>query len=234
MNNTQYIEKTIASVDRILVDTSTLMTNGFRQFISNNKQCFISGNKKIIIPKSVYTEIARHIGSDNYEKSERAMDAIELMSLNKEIFQIESVPLTDEEIAHAFADAQLLSELTLHKSNYNQLLITNDRNLSCDAFDLNQQQSYKGRKVFVCYINFLGEMWCCECARQPSNTLQKLAHPTREDITAPSNSELVADTSDCDNAWKFDWKSCAITLCGVSALFVLYKSCYAITKYIKY
>ena len=80
------------------------------------------------------------------------MAAIELLALNKAIFQVENVPLTAEEIAHTFADAQLLAELTLHRSDYNQLLITNDRKLSCDAYDLNQQQSCKGRKVLVCYI----------------------------------------------------------------------------------
>lgn len=236
MNNAQYIEKTISSVDRILVDTSTLMTNGFHQFISNNKHSLIEGQKKIIIPKAVYTEIARHMVSDNPEKSTRAFAAVELMSLNKEIFQIESVPLSQEEIAHAFADAQLLSELTLHKSNYNQLLITNDRKLSCDAFDINQQQSCRGRKVLVCYINWYGEMQCCECARQPSVIQQENTSQSFTDITSPDNSKVSVDNSTPfnDTTWNFDWKSSAITLCGVGALVVLYQSCYALSKHIKH
>lgn len=141
MTNTQYIDKILSSVERILVDTSTLMTNGFQQFICNNKDRLLADGKEIIVPKAVYTELARHMESTDSEKSELAMAAIELMALNKNVFQIENTTLTEEDIAHAFADAQLLSELTLHRSDYNQLLITNDRKLSCDAFDLNQQQS---------------------------------------------------------------------------------------------
>jgi len=138
MTNSQYTEKTLASVQRILVDTSTLMTPGFQRFISTSKDLLVTGNQKIIVPKAVYTELARHMGSEDSEKCDRAMAAVDLMALNKDVFQVESAPLSEDEIAHAFADAQLLSELTLHRSEYNQLLITNDRKLSCDAFDLNQ------------------------------------------------------------------------------------------------
>ncbi|MBQ8325544.1 MAG: hypothetical protein IJX86_00605 [Lachnospiraceae bacterium] len=235
MNNTEYIEKIIVSVDRILVDTSTLMTNGFQQFISSNKHSLILEQKKIIIPKAVYTELARHIGSDNPEKNERAMAAVELMSLNKDVFQIENVPLSEDEIAHAFADAQLLSELTLHKSEYNQLLITNDRKLSCDAFDLNQQQSCKGRKVLVCYINWYGEMQCCECARHSTDTPEETTLPTLEDITCPNTSEVFNDNSSyIDGSWNFDWKSSVITLCGIGALYALCKNYHFLTKYVKH
>lgn len=236
MNNTQYIEKIITSVDRILVDTSTLMTNGFQQFIFNNKKSLIMGQKKIIIPKAVYTELARHMISDNSEKSSRAMAAAELMSLNKDVFQIENISLSQEDIAHTFADAQLLSELTLHKSDYNQLLITNDKKLSCDAFDLNQQQSCKGRKILVCYINWYGEMQCCECARQSANNSQERTTPIFADIDLPNNTKEHIDnsSSSAENSWKFDWKSSVITLCSAGALYALYHNCYALTKHTKH
>ena len=109
MTNIQYTEKTLSSVDRILVDTSTLMSPGFQQFISNNKGLLLAAGKKLIVPRTVYMELARHVGSIDSEKSEHAMAAVELLSQTKDIFTVVNVPFTEEELAHAFADAQLLS-----------------------------------------------------------------------------------------------------------------------------
>ena len=225
MNNTQYIEKIFASVERILVDTSTLMTNGFQQFISNNKGRLLADSKKIIVPKAVYTELARHMGSEDSEKCEHAMAAVELLALNQDIFQVESAPLSEDEIAHAFADAQLLSELTLHRSDYNQLLITNDRKLSCDAFDLNQQQSCKGRKVLACFINWCGELQCCECARPSAErTVEKQVSCNFENNTVSSsrvpetNPEEVAE-----GTWEFDWLSGLLSLSSAGLIYGLYR-----------
>lgn len=228
MTNAQYIEKTVCSVERILVDTSTLMTQGFQQFIINNKELFSSSNKKIIVPKAVYTELARHMDSTDSNKSNLAMAAVELMALNRDIFLVESASLTKEEIAHTFADAQLLSELTLHRSDVNQLLITNDRKLSCDAFDLNLQQSCKGGKVLVCYINWCGEMQCCECARY-NNTYKSVNAPisiTEESNTSkrihtePSSTNVTPSPED---AWNFDWKSGLISVSSLGILYGIYK-----------
>ena len=233
MNNTQYIEKILASAERILVDTSTLMTRGFQQFIYNNKERFHSDNKKIIVSRAVYAELARHMESTDSEKSASAMAAIELMVLNKSIFQVDSISLDKAELAHAFADAQLLSELTLYKSNYNQLLITNDRKLSCDAFALNQQLSCKGRKIFVCYINWRGELQCCECARPSAeNILEKTITVTKEDFHTHTISERYHGTSE-DNkpSWEFDWKSGIMSISGIGILYSLYKGRKALIRY---
>lgn len=222
MTNKQYIEKIISSVDRILVDTSTLMSPGFLQFISNNKEELVLACKKLIIPKAVYSELARHLASADSDKAELALSAVELISLNKDIFQVENVPLSNDEVLHAFADAELLSELTIHKSNSNQLLLTNDKKLSCDAFDLNQQQSCKGCKVLVCYINWCGEMQCCDCARfsrvNYSNDLNKGIDTIDavEDEINNVNSSLRNK-----NSWKFDWKSGAIGVSGIGAVYCI-------------
>lgn len=234
MNNTQYVEKIITSVDRILVDTSTLMTHGFHQFINDNKERLLLGGKRIIVPKSVYTEIARLLDSGESEKSVAAMSAVELLALNRNIFQVESAPLTEEEIAHAFADAQLLSELTLHKSDYHQLLITNDRKLSCDAFDLNQQQSCKGRRILVCYVNWCGELQCCECARPTSEKKNEHPIPSSEETVQPG---LVSEDTPINIAeqeeasWTFDWKSGFIGVSGIGILYGLYKAGRALLRY---
>lgn len=225
MTNSQYTEKTLASVQRILVDTSTLMTSGFQRFISNNKELLVTGNQKIIVPKAVYTELARHMGSEDAEKCDRAMAAVDLLALNKDVFQVESVPLSEDEIVHAFADAQLLSELTLHRSAYNQLLITNDRKLSCDAFDLNQQQSCKGRKVLVCYINWCGELQCCDCARLSAEKVvekQLSRDPESNTVTQSSVSKTTTEET-TEETWGFDWLSGLLGLSSAGLIYGLYR-----------
>lgn len=225
MTNSQYTEKTLASVQRILVDTSTLMTPGFQRFICNSKELLLSSNQKIVVPKAVYTELARHMGSEDTYKCEHAMAAIDLMAVNKDIFQVESSPLSEDEIAHAFADAQLLSELTLHRSDYSQLLITNDRKLSCDAFDLNQQQSCKGRRVLVCYINWYGELQCCDCAKPSATKVTEKATSINLDNRTEFQNTLTNDNSGevAVDIWQFDWKSGLIGVLSAGLGYGLYR-----------
>ncbi|MBP3802908.1 MAG: hypothetical protein J6I76_03270 [Oribacterium sp.] len=219
MNNIQYTEKIIDSAERIVVDTSTLMARGFRQFVENNKDYFLTNNKKIIVPKAVYTELARHLGSSIPEKSSYAMKSVELLLTNINIFQVENCILSDEEVAHAFADNQLLSELMSYKSDYIQLLLTNDRKLGCDAFELNQQKSCKGRKVFVCFINEFGELQCCDCARP---NIEKPKEIITKTVVEPSIKTIKMDD---DTNWCFDWESGAIGASCVGIMIGLFK-CY--------
>lgn len=144
------------------------------------------------------------------------------MALNKAIFQVENAPLTEEEIAHAFADAQLLAELTLHRSDYNQLLITNDRKLICDAYDLNQQRSCKGRKVLVCYINWCGELQCCDCARPTAERVVNEPAVTIPERSTRDTTNVTPKETD-ENIWKYDWLSVLVSISGLGLLYGLYK-----------
>ncbi len=230
MTNKQYTEKTFNYVERILVDTSTLMSPGISNFIENNKENLLTSGKKIIINKAVYTEIGRHLCNEKSEKNKLALEAVRLMSENKDIFEIESAPLTDDEIAHAFADAQILSELTINKPDYNQLLLTNDKKLSCDAFNINLQQSCKGRKVFVCYINCNGEMQCCECVQALAEMEEKDAESEKIKSKGLTDEETIECDSDKTITWKFDLKSGALSLLGIGMLYGLYKGGQAIIR----
>ena len=225
MNNTQYVKKILLTVDRILVDTSTLMRPGFYQFVNNNRDLLLEEGKKIIVPKSVYTELARHLQSEDEKKVNLAMDAVALLKNNEDIFQVAKSILTDEEIAEAFADPELLSELTLHKQSFRQLLITNDQKLGSDAYDLNQQESCRGRKVYVCYITCFGELQCCECVRTVVETICVNADQTQKTIPNEDNTikeQILNHDSDSDK-WKFDWKSALVGCFGAGSIYLLYR-----------
>ena len=236
MTNNQYTEYVLSKVDHILLDTSSLMSQGWQQFVSNIRNSLIASGKKIIVPLSVYSELTRLLGSADQDKSESALKAAEVLCSNRDIFQVETACLTEEEIAHAFADAQLLSELTLHKGTSNQLLITNDKGLSSDAFEINQQLSCKGGRVFVCYINQFGEMQCCNCVKQDiekrmdnletsNNTVEK--EPT---VIKEKEKEKIKEKG---NEWSYDWKSGAVSAFGFGLLYLLYKGGSTIIKIYK-
>lgn len=223
--NRQYSERIFSSVERIVIDTSALMDDGFLAFIQNDREILCDGQKKIVVPVEVYAELTRHLLSNDNKKCSEAQRAVEIIKQNRDIFDVEAKRLTDEDLSYAFADRQILSELTLHKSDYNQLLISNDKGLTSDAFDLNQLKSYKGGRVFVCHINCNGEMHQCECVRSEQNKYNRLEEntsstpePHEQPQITESACEALPVSTDKTLPWKFDWKSGAIGVCGTIVL----------------
>lgn len=242
MTNTEYTETMVRSNERIYIDTATLMdVDGMKLFIENSKGCLQDAKRKIIVPNSVCSELARHLESDNPIKRELSMKAIGMISENSEIFQVECTPMTEEEIAKAFADAHLLSELTLHKSDCDQLLITNDMNLSSDAYSLNQQQSCKGHRIMVCFINRLGELHRCACvaaaysAKQDGETIAEEVSTAIQNVVASASIVKENDTSHTDSCAEeksFDWMSAIIGFCAAVVSWCLYKGSKAVISVI--
>ena len=164
MTNTEYIQKMAKANDYIYVDTSALMdADWLRLFSEKAEPVFKAAGKYITIPPAVRSELIRHLDSSNFEKRSRAETAIAILAEHKELFQVAGGQLDDEEITKAFADMELLATLMLNRRGNRQLLIANDRNLSKDAYDLNDQQSCQGGKISVCYINRFGELQMCDC-----------------------------------------------------------------------
>ena len=166
MTNSEYIETMISQNDLIYIDTATLMEiEGMENFIQSYEDIFIRYSKKMIVSKAVCYELARHLGSSNQVKVELALQVIGILVRYNDLFEVRNSGMTETELAKAFADSHLLSELTVNKTEYGQLLITNDKKLSRDAYGINNQESCKGHRVMVCYINRVGELHMCECVK---------------------------------------------------------------------
>ena len=164
MENTIYVEMLIDSTDKIYMDTSSLMNVPELKILINSISCKLKeAQKTITIPQAVFMELACHSVSDDKRKRDLAIAVIEILSEHKDIFSLESEKISPDCLIKNFADAKLLAELTENKSAYRQLLITNDRNLSLDAFELNNLESCKGHKIKVCYLNKYGELHRCSC-----------------------------------------------------------------------
>lgn len=159
MTNREYVEDLLALNEKIYIDTSSLMNDTeLGRFLVQYQDIFEALNKKIIVTREVCLEIVRHLSSKNIEKQEKAKSVILLFKNYSNLFIFEDKDLKQSEVGSAFADPELLSRITKDKSKHSQLLITNDKNLSVDAYKLNKLYSCKGKKIMVCFIDNLGQL----------------------------------------------------------------------------
>lgn len=159
MTNREYVEDLLALNEKIYIDTSSLMNDTeLGRFLVQYQDIFEALNKKIIVTREVCLEIVRHLSSKNIEKQEKAKSVILLFKNYSNLFIFEDKDLKQSEVGSAFADSELLSRITKDKSKHSQLLITNDKKLSVDAYKLNKLYSCKGKKIMVCFIDNLGQL----------------------------------------------------------------------------
>lgn len=162
MQNKKYLDYVLDHNDVIFVDTCTLMhSDSARYFLESAEEALLSKDKKIILTQWVLKELNKHIESDDPNTIVKAKEALRIIDDFKTLFVIEEEHNT-ESLA-TFADSDFLSKLTLNKSRASQLLITPDKDLALDAFNLNGQESNKGYRIMVCHINRAGHIKKCSC-----------------------------------------------------------------------
>ena len=195
MTNIEYIQKMTTINDYIYADTSALLdADWLRSFSEKAEPIFMAAGKKVTIPTSVRAELLRHFDSPDSEKRSRAHAAVEILANHKELFQTTDDLINDDDIAAAFADAELLTLLMVNRRGHRQLLIANDRNLTSDAFNLNNQESCHGGKISVCYVNRFGGLQCCDCV--PESNLKKIPgeqSPGCMGVKLASNGQALED-----------------------------------------
>lgn len=199
-----YLNYVLDHNDLIYVDTSTLMNaDSMQLFIQRAEDEFLARNKRMIVTQWVQKELNKHIRSDNENKRDQARAALLLLAKYDSLFILED----DNAILDSatFADSDLLSRLVLNKATATQLLITYDRSLALDAYNLNNQGSNKGGKVMVCHINRAGYIKKCDCVGSPNHESDDVPiEPeviVREKIVyvnRPVEKEIVSNTK----AWK--------------------------------
>lgn len=162
----------------IIMDTASLMEDSRLSYmVELYRPLLIKNRQSIIIPGVVCQELVRHLTSENEEKKRKANEALKIIRNNGDIFTVESAEYTSDEIRKAFADREILLRLTNIRATRRQLLITNDRKLSRDAYNLNQIESCRGKEVFVYYLANNGNL--CECEHPAIFQQCEVQQPTR-------------------------------------------------------
>lgn len=183
------MEKQIQSNELIWIDTSTIMDiENFKLFITKIRPLLLKKKKMIIIPISVKNELLKHKNSDNQKKKNLAIRGLELINQYKDIFQYDQ---TINNLANDnFADKNILLLIINNKTEASQLLISNDKGLTSDAYKFNDTKSYNGRKINVCYINRNGNLQMCDCVK---NKVQEIEKNVQKDNVAPIQIEVTKD-----------------------------------------
>lgn len=177
--NTEYIKKQVSINDLIYIDTCSLLdTNRLENFINNSKEYFIESYKKIRIHNAVLNELAKLRCSSTFSKKEQAEKALDIIAKNKDLFIIEN---EDESCCDQFADPKLLETLLKHRRVYKQLLISNDKDLTFDAYSFNNLESFYGNKISVCYLNSAGYLKMCDCVRESRTNASNTPQPMIEE-----------------------------------------------------
>lgn len=159
MNAANFNKEMIQKNERIIIDTSAAMHyKGFSSLVSSIEQQLETEGKKIIVPKVVWLELIRAYNSSDVQKKTNSQNAISIISSHRNIFDIEDEEVFQDEMEQSFADPILLCDLIMSKREARVLLITNDRMLSCDANNINHQNSCKGYKIETCYIADNGKL----------------------------------------------------------------------------
>ena len=163
--NLGYVRKMLRVNNIIYIDTCSLMNPAIDKLIRNYKHLFIMYDRKITITHDVYCELGRLLSPDS-DECNKAMHAIEILHNNPDLFNIEHEIITEEALEKAFGDYDIHQLIFENRREAHQLLITNDHNLSADVFKYNSFRSVKGESVWVCYINYNGELQPCECVAE--------------------------------------------------------------------
>lgn len=174
MYSAKYVENVIKSNDKIYIDASALMNvDELRVFIENVYGILKEEEKQIIITQMVYMELQKHLVGRNARKRDIVLKVFDVLSQYEDIFSIQIVEHHDVQcnMNRIFADPTLLAELTENKAYSKQLLITNDKRLSHDAYGLNKLESCNGYTIMVCYLNSLGELRKCSCVKEAQKQL---------------------------------------------------------------
>lgn len=193
MEENNYVRKILSGKKTIYIDTASLMeTCGLQAFISKYGDYLEETGKAIIVPASVSQELVRHLLSSNTEKAERASVALQIIRDYSNLFCPDKAEFEDEDLDLAFADHDLLVQLSQGRINGSQLLITNDKKLGKDILGLNDLESCHGFHIFVCYLNDYGDL--CRC--DPHQTAKLDQKPIENTITSPSNYKVAFRSQD--------------------------------------
>ena len=203
MCHENYLRYLLETCDEIYIDTSSLMnTEPLQLFVKNAEDEFVKAGKTITVTNTVLSELKNHERFDsNSEKRESAMAGKEIVTLYSTIFAFEEGNLECSD-STVFADSDFLARLTRNKAKKSQLLITNDWKLSRDAYRINEQESNKGYRIMICYINYYGLVCRCECTRERESKISKgcVKSEPQKSIERKATTETIELVETCK--WK--------------------------------
>ena len=223
MNNKQFLAKALKENTVLIADCCFLMHPSLEIWLQENRNAFVDAGKTIYIMPAVHQELARLVDSDDTRKAQAAMNGASLVSKYSELFSYKHTPFTEEDMQKAFADNDILAELTANRQRHRQILLTNDTRLARDASRINLTESCRWIiPVDVCRLDADGVArrfqlsdlaYLKETATETANAdVLPIAEERDQSSPEEAGKETESHGPECKNG--FGWKR-VLTIAGV-------------------
>jgi len=147
---TIFLEQKLKDVDKIYIDTCSLMETPIEKFFEKANPILKKYNKKIIVLSVVIRELKKITNSEKYELEKR----IKAKAALKELNPINEIELSNEEDDNEIkADHAFKIIFERYRKNNKMLLITQDSPLSNEILNTNNSRAVPGKKCVVCRVN---------------------------------------------------------------------------------
>lgn len=166
--------------DRIYIDNCVIMNfDSFEAFFVKYGALMRKKGMQVTIPASVRKELARKLVSRDHVEKIKAEKGHAVLGKYPDLVAMEGGVLSEVGIDKVHADPEIIAMMLLRRKTERQLLLTNDRKLARDVYNLNRLRSCHGKPITVCYIDREGYIKFCDCmteteqATTPSSPAEK-------------------------------------------------------------
>lgn len=138
---------------KVLIDTSAFMNDGAQQFFTVNVPLLLEKKLYLITPLSCVRELERHASAQGPRPNEsmeqfrcRQIKGKRGLAIVKTLLGMKVLEVRGEAGDDRVADGVFHRVVIQHRRHYNLLLITNDRDLATDIFEMNEMRSLASKK----------------------------------------------------------------------------------------
>lgn len=157
------LAKILSNYDRVIIDTCSLMDEGFPQFMDQlvGSKRYWKHGLQIITPKECIEELNQHAANTDWHYSDARIDAVRALHILKDAqrkYRLIHVAKRQQRKGDNFADPSILATATVLRIHYRILVITQDKSLAYDLERLNALGSQNGRFLATMRINNGGQL----------------------------------------------------------------------------
>ena len=158
-NKSSILAKQMNGFDYVIIDTCSLMENGFPEWMDalHNAKDYRKKGQQILVPRRCYDELKKHAAQEKDDS--RRIDAIRgLKILKRDQWWTHLLTITKKDKNENFADNAIFVRVSQDRLFKKILIITQDKSLASDLRALNDLKSQSGRPLEVLKIDGNGKL----------------------------------------------------------------------------
>ncbi len=199
-NKSSALAKFLSDYDYAVIDTCSMMEEGFAPFMDNlvGARHYLDWKKRLIIPGECFEELKAH--SKNQKEAGKRIDATRAIRIINDAkrFKVLTIAKKDrsakwpggEEQSKTFADPFILSKLNVMRFEAKLVMITQDKGLAEDIVNLKNQKSQYGHVVPVYKLESDGALVINKISlRNRTQTRPQEQTKTQQKPVKPANSQ---------------------------------------------